>query len=421
MFHGIQNGLFWLLEKPEHTVSGTLSVDNRGKLELTTQGLLDVHDSGDTRRTICGATPSGHVTLVGAQAFNKSQSINRYLPVESQETWHCDYAFQSHSYEGNHLDEGIVSIEVEIESLPDWAYEGRNLRLNGRDGNVSWPSNLSWPMEQPGSAGGWSLGEVTIRHAVYSSGSGRPERYRAVNVTSTTSFVVNFNRPQPLTSVQSTVSSLQALVSVAIGQAVGVERVTLTVNAGTSDERLSLHYEPVLRPLNPIAKESELFSMSELGGLEGVGKWLDLLWNQTHVKNGLLADKYQRPMFITDKTNHLLLAHEAYQRHITNRVGRKMDVPKILGPALDVVDVNFLDWIESREGWIRKVNNVRIEQVAHLESYGNVSVDAQSLSTLNRQLYSLLVARILADCGLPVELLEEVVMRSRSDSVVRLP
>ena len=210
-------------------------------------------------------------------------------------------------------------------------------------------------------------------------------------------------------------------MSVAIGQAVGVERVTLTVNAGTSDERLSLHYEPVLRPLNPIAKESELFSMSELGGLEGVGKWLDLLWNQTHVKNGLLADKYQRPMFITDKTNHLLLAHEAYQRHTVGRVKHKMNVPKILGPALELVVEIFLDWIESREDWIRKINNVRIEQVAHLENYGNVSVDAESLYTLNRQLYSLLVARILSECGLSVELLEKVVMRSRSDSVVRLP
>ena len=69
MFRGTRKGLFWLLDKPEHMVDGTLNIRDRGRLELTIQGLLDLIVDEDTLRTIRGATASGYVTLVEAQAF----------------------------------------------------------------------------------------------------------------------------------------------------------------------------------------------------------------------------------------------------------------------------------------------------------------------------------------------------------------
>ena len=90
---------------------------DRGRLELTTQGLLDLIDDEDTLRTIRGATASEYVTLVEAQAFGIKHQLNRYL-TESQETWLCQYAFQGESSGGDRLDEEIVSVEVEIESPP---------------------------------------------------------------------------------------------------------------------------------------------------------------------------------------------------------------------------------------------------------------------------------------------------------------
>lgn len=415
MLHGTQEGQFWLPDRPEHTTYGTLTVDERGQLELTTRNLLELGENGNHPRTVCGATAKGLVTLVGARTFNKSISSARYLPPEQKETWFCSYAFQSMMFEGDHLGDGIVSVEVELESLPDWAYEGRIIQLD-RDNGV-----LSWSMEQPDPSGSWSLGELSVRHEVYPSGSGRAGRYRSINLTTSTSFVVGFNQPQSLTRVQDTVSSLQALVSVARGEAVAVERVYLTVCAGAQEQRLSLHYEPVLRPLNPAPKSSELFTMGELGGLDGIGKWLDLLCNQTHLKNAFLADRYRQPIFINDAINHLLLAHEAYERHTTKRVGRKMTVHRILDPALDLMGKEFLDWIGNREEWKKKINDVRIEQVAHLENYGSATLDGEWAYTVNRQLFTLIVVRILAHCGLSGGLLEEVVCRSRADAIVRLP
>ena len=412
MFRGTQKGLFWLLDEPEHMVDGTLSVRDRGRLELTTQGLLGLVDDGDILRTIRGATANGYVTLIEARTSGIKHQFNRYL-TESEETWFCQYAFQGESGGGDRLDEEIVSVEVEIQSLPDWAYEGRNLRLDW--GNHT----LSWSVEQPGPSGKWSLGEVTIRHAVYPSCSGRAEHYRTVEVATKTSFAVNFDQPKSLAEVRDTVSSLQALVSVAGGEAAAIERVTLTVSTGEPNERLLLHYEPVLWPLDPAPKDSELFSMSELGGIEGVGRWLDSLRGLTILKNGLLADRYRRPAFINDKTLHLLIACEAYQRHAGNRVGDEMRLPEVL-PALDPVVPGFLDWIGDWKVWQTSIAKIRSNQVAHLQGYGRAMEDSALIATVNGQLYASLVIRILVQCGLSEELIERVVSRLRSEAVMRV-
>ena len=412
MFRGTRKGLFWLLDKPEHMVDGTLNIRDRGRLELTTQGLLDLIDDGDTLRTIRGATANGYVTLVEARTSGIKHQFNRYL-TESQETWFCQYAFQGESGGGDRLDEEIVSAEVEIQSLPDWAYEGRNLRLDwGND-------TLSWSVEQPGPSGKWSLGEVTIRHAVYPSRSGRAGHHRTVEVMTKTSFAVNFDQPRSLAEVLDTVSSLQALVSVAVGEAAAIERVTLTVSTGQPNQRLLLHYDPVLWPLDPAPKDSELFSMSELGGIEGVGRWLDFLRGQTVLKNGFLADRYRSPAFITDRTLHLLIACEAYQRHVGNRVGDEMRLPEVL-PALDPVGRGFLDWIGDWEVWQNSIAKIRNNEAAHLQSYGRAMEDAEPIATVNEQLYAFLVIRILIQCGLSEELIERVVSRLRSEAVMRV-
>ena len=278
---------------------------------------------------------------------------------------------------------------------------------------------LSWSENQPGPSGGWSLGEVAIQHSIYPSGAGRAGHFHTVEVAAKTFFTVNFDQPQPLEVVRDTVSSLQALVSVAGGEAAMIERVALTVKTGTSNDRLALHYEPVLWPIDPTSKDSELFSMSELGGIDGVGRWLDSLRGQTVLKNGLLIDRFRRPVFVSDRILHLLMASEAYERHVGNTIGGKMNLPKIL-PALDLVGRGFLDWIGDWKGWRSSIGKIRSNQVAHLQGYGTALIDGELVNNVNNQLYAFLVIRILAQCGLSEDLIEQVVGRLRSEAVMRV-
>ena len=415
MFSGSQKGLFWLLDKPEHKVEGTLDVDSKGRLQLATQNLLDLSDDPRGVRNICGATAKGLVTLMDVHAIGRENQNNLYWSVTT-ETWRCQYAFQGRSKDIDLLDEGVASVELEIQLLPDWAHRGMDFQSDWEFHRGS----LSWSVEQPKPTGEWSLGKVELRHAVYPSFPGIIDRHRGAKVAIKTSFASTFDRPQSLANALDVLSSLQALVSVAKGVAVPIEMVTMAVRRNESDIWMTFHYDPVLQTDRPAAKGSELFTLEELGGMEGVGKWLDVLCGQTLLKNALLIDRYRSPAFVTDRTGHLLMGHEAYHRHSTNQAKGKVRLDEMLDPGFDVVGPEFLDWIGDRKAWKRKINRIRNEQIAHLQNLGGSKDSGGATHQVNEQLYTLLIIRILAQCDFSEYLLGQVVNRSRSDAVIRL-
>ena len=81
----------------------------------------------------------------------------------------------------------------------------------------------------------------------------------------------------------------------------------------------------------------------------------------------------------------------------------------------------FLDWIGDANAWTKEVQKIRSEQgIGHFQGYADDLVDVERIHSVNEQLYALVVACILADCGVSKELREEVVNRARSKYVIRL-
>ena len=166
MFQDTQQGQFWLSDKPEHPVAGTLTIEDSGTLRLTTTAVqnnsldtfLEFSNTDHTPRTICGATPSGYVTLVEARPSSKKREGYPYLH-QIQQTWDCSYALHSQSYEPTPLEKDITSIEIHIQFLPGWAQDGHNLQLDWENGTLSWPTK--WDSQ----TSKWSLGEVGLQYS----------------------------------------------------------------------------------------------------------------------------------------------------------------------------------------------------------------------------------------------------------------
>ena len=225
MFRDTQHGQFWPSDKPEHPVPGTLSIEDRDELRLTTTAVQDssfgavrdFFESDDTPRTICGATPQGYVALVETRSSGKKAQFNRYLP-ETQRTWFCSYALRSQSYEPTPLKEEITSVEVQIQFLPAWAANGHNLKLDWRSRTLSWPTQ--WDTQ----TSNWSLGEVGLRYFPRISGPDPERHHHKAGISIDASFIVKFNHPQAPDAVLNTVNSLQSLVSIAKGEPASVER-----------------------------------------------------------------------------------------------------------------------------------------------------------------------------------------------------
>ena len=417
MFSGTQEGLFWFSDNPERSVPGTLSVGDRGRLELTTRGFLQSHINLSSRETtpgtICGVTDGGTVILAGATASGRKQTIHRYIS-QIQEIWLCQYGLQSDTEITIHREHQVTSIEVEIQALSDWADNGPSLQID-RENRL-----LSWPPNQDGPTAKWSLGQVGLRHTVRSSASGDWARYRSAELEIWTSFIVRFDQAQPQEVVLDTISSLQSLVSVAKGEPVALEKVSLTIDTGTTEQTALFHYQPILWPSHPEPKDSELFSITELSGIDGIAKWLNALRDQPHVVNGLLIDRYYRSPFVTDVTLHRLLACEAYQRSFKNSVGSRISLAETL-PVLDNIGPRFLEWIGGWQAWLRNISWIRNNLVAHLQAYGRPLPDGNKVESVNRQLYAYLIIRILAACDVDDELIEQVIDRASSEVVRHLP
>ena len=416
MFREAQKGLFWLPESPDRQVEGSVDpLDPRG-LTLTIHGVLSPSNYEHRPNRIIGATAKGYVTLMEPVFGGRKQEFNRYTESE-EEIWRCRYAFQGECSDVKNLDKGIKSAKIEIQSLRTWASTGREMEHSGSLGHGS----LSWSFDSSPPRGKWLLGEVAVEHFIEGPilryGGSLYEAHIAVN----SFFRVNFDQSQALASVQDTASSLQALLCVSKGEAVAINNLSVTLLSGASDINLKVHYDPVLKAEGTATKSSELLTLQELGGIDGIGRWMDVLRNQTILKNALLADRYRPPIFVTDQTGHLLLACEAIERKISKNSQGHLNLKRILDPARDELGAEFFDWIGGDwDRWTTVISKVRNQQIAHLQNYPNSEGTGQGVSEINRQLYTVLIVRLLRLCGCSNKVIEEVIRRSSSDAVIHL-
>ena len=420
MIQGTQQGRFWIPDKPEEPVPGTLTINSRGKLELQTSHVeSNLHDTfrpyferDHEPKTIAGVTHNGNLALIEATPVSRKTTTMGL--IETRQTWECGYALQSKSYAPAPLVANISAVEVNIQHLRGWARDRKNLQLDWHNGHLSWPTEWDTLLQD------WSLGQVGVQYSGRLSGL-QPDisRHRAeVNIDA--SFVVYFQEPQDVDTAVEAVNALQSLVSIATGEPVAVERVQLTVIDAEKEHKALCHYRPLLYPVLPASKDSELFSFDEIGGAQGVAKWLSCIYAQPYVKNGLLIDRYHRPAFVTDIIQHRLLACEAYQRKATNRSRGQMDFDDTI-PQLQGCGQEFLNWIGSWKTWKATITRIRHNQTAHLQSFGWPSQDLASIDLVNRQLFIYLLIRVLAECHFPEDLMDLVAGRASSQAIRYLP
>ncbi len=401
-------GQFWLPDEPQHRVNGTITFDDDGGASLvtTTQDGVDLHRGGRNKHAIInGETVEHHIKLVGCFVVKENESIGQTSIASSETTWYCELAFLGEHYDGS-LPSRIRSVEVHVELLEDWAvaFEGAKVERNADRWSISGPTT------QPGLVHPWSLGKIAIRqtHSFQRSQT-------QTSVTTRTFFQLVFEQPQLWHGVTNAIGNLQALLSIAKGEAVRITGVSL-VEEGNPHANLSAHYRPILRTNgNPIA-HSELLTMNELGGIAGVGEWLNVLHHQGALIHGLLIDRYKPPPFVTDRTSHLLLACEAYQRRTMADPSRQVQLRRdILEPMASRAGPSFQAWTGNKDAWTKKIAEVRNRHgVAHLQGYGGVPADGGDIHTLNEQLYVLVIICLLLDCGCPAKLLDQVTERARS-------
>lgn len=409
-----EQGMFWLPSDPEVTIAGFVMPNAQGGTDLTTHGQLGSFGfERNEPRIIHGVFPDSCIKLVNCFATKQEMKLDA-LPAD-ETTWHCQFAFRGNDYLGD-IPNRIKSVEAVIELLGDWVPGFEGIRLSQDSPSISWPPS------QPDQSASWYLGNVAVHQEIWPSWKDLRFGVETVTLTAHTLVRMTFKQPQSWENAQHLALCLQALLSIAKGEAVHVARMSI-VEDGNPDARLDASYNRVLHRGALQIPHSELFTMDELGGMEGMAKWLNLLHDQEALLTALLVDRYRQPAFVTDRTSHLLIACEAYQRHRMEDPGRMVANfwAEVIDPMLTQAGCSFEEWIGDPKEWKDKVRDVRNNHgIGHLQGYGTNSSALPDFHLINEQLYLLVVLCLLSECAVSSDVRKQVVNRMRSNWKVRL-
>lgn len=416
-------GDFWLSSAPDTTRRGQILFNEDGSVMLVTEGGFDdrydemedwwpffVLTESQEPVNLHGLLASDHVKMVGCVVESASGGeVGKFGAVPPAIKWRCGIAFIGDSYEGD-IPQRIESATLRISGLNDWVsgFDAIRVQIDGQNGQVTW---VNTPVSRDAE---WSLGKIALNHRALPAIDSARHHLNEVRVASETFIGIELNDPQPWDLTTDVVESLQCLLSISSGQASNVENVSVEEFDG--DRRgVTAHYKPILYCSTTPVKFPPLLSFEDIGGVEGVAKWIDVLRGRHVVRRALMTDMFLQPTFITDRTGHLITACEALMRHTgAGESGRLSLSSSILRPLVNRAGSAFQTDIGDVEQWISKVSQIRNHYgIGHLQSNPNAP-ELEDVLVVNRQLSLLVTICLLKECGVPETTITKVVQRSQN-------
>ncbi len=417
-------GTFWLSGRPENSKRGHVIFNDAGGLTLLTEGGFDdsYGDPGEWEPffvlpesqepvNICGLLTSDHVKMVGCVVESASGGeIGRFGTVPHTFRWKCGLGFVGAKYDGD-IPKRIKSATVRISGLNTWVsgFDGVGVVVDSKEGKIT------WSLVPEVRSAEWSLGKITINHQARYTIDLAGHHVNETRVTSDTSIGVELSETQPWDVITDVVESLQCLVSISAGQSANVESVSVMVESDGNRENLAAYYTPNLYCGTAPLKFPPLLSFDDIGQVEGVAHWIDVLRDRRVTRRALVSDMFVQPIFITDRTGHLISACEAFMRDTgASRTANLNLSREILQPLIDRAGPGFQADVGDVGQWKSKVSQIRNHYgIGHLQDNPNAPT-LEDLLVVNRQLSVLVTVCLLRECGAPETVIMKVVQRSQA-------
>lgn len=417
-------GTFWVSSCPENTRRGQVKFNEAGGLTLLTEGGFDgsYTDPGEWAPffvlpesqepvNICGLLTSDHIMMVNCVVESASGGeIGRISMVPQTIRWRCGLGFVGAHYDGD-IPERIKSATVRISGLNEWVsgFDGVGVFVDSQEGKITWNR-----VPEVRSAK-WSLGQITINHQARYAIDMAGHHVNETRVTADTFICVELSEPQPWDVITDVVESLQCLVSISSGQAANVESVSVTVESDGNRENLAAHYTPILYYSTAPLKFPPLLSFDDIGQVEGVARWIDVLRNRRVARRSLVGDMFVQPIFTTDRTGHLLTACEALVRDTGASQSAPLNLSReILHPLVDLAGAGFQADVGNVGQWKSRIAQIRNHYgIGHLQANLNAPT-LEDLPVVNRQLFVLVTMCLLRECRVPETVITKVVERSQA-------
>lgn len=209
-------------------------------------------------------------------------------------------------------------------------------------------------------------------------------------------------------------SDLQDLVSVATGHTASFEFVHFfdptgaggAVDSGSGEVPLDFHAQWFAREDDGATRRRQLdllFSFEQFGGIKGVARWLDVAARHRGALGRVMASRYMRSMFVSDRLLNCTAALESFDRDTIGYANSSLRT-RLLRCA-ELAGAPFEALVGDVERWAVSVV-VERDEVAH--HFGRHVRKTGSTLYLSLSLYFLFVLCMLRESGASEQVVEAV-------------
>jgi len=428
-------GQWWLPETPDTKIHGTLRIDEVGRAELALIGAVDSPLSAGEARTEGGETTvtftedsmmrSGVYARILGETQNHAWTLDKCMETSRRGRMFGGFSTQKIVADivirGAHFakDEELAfsSIFVEMEGLAYWTMktgirEVDRLRERSEDDYEQLGFTVS--LERLPTEVIFERDGVTtaLGQSYAISGDRVTERV----IKQDFNFAVTSDRLRPLRDLLDDAGALQDLVSIGTDRVAAFKGVTFhhpdcvrKVREQTYHEPLDLYARWQARaepPKRQLFESDMAFSMPQLSS-EGLERWLEGATKHRSVLNRVMATRYSKTMYVSDKMFNCAAALEAYDRVRVN----KADYVERVRYCASLAGAPF-SWIVSDnvEPWVLAFKTAR-NDVAHHNA--RVSESPMRHSVLAESGYWLIVLCLLRDAQAPQAVFDNIMKLDR--------
>jgi len=387
------SGEWWLPEREDRHVAGTLVVEDDGYARLTLIGeLRTMFEEGEKSVSDDGQTTAISMTqasLDTAAVYPRiiGQVGARYLTLEdclrgqhkrnlmgglASETIHCGQVFDGLGFgAGEPLE--FDGIAFQLTWLTHWLQESaldESYDLEEADNGGALIKINTSVQRRPARTLQLDSGSLTLGHSIGIHG----DRVRERTLEQSHYFRIELGSLVPLDGLSDLASDLQDLLTIAVNRTAEFEgtvellhpQARHTLPSGKSVRTEVQWYAPWSARdksmKTALSDYDMLFTFKEFGGMDGVARWLPLAARHRSALGRVMATRYSPSMYVSDRLLNRAAAIEAFDRNETGFENSSFATR--LTRCTELAGDPFQDLVQDVDRWVREVKDDR-DDIAH--------------------------------------------------------
>ena len=410
-------GFFWLEATPDDEVAGRLTFDAVNGAELDLIGsfhpLQESFDELEHPIRIHGIAGGKLFTLIGCLRTNTSMQ----MPGIARERYRASIVLRGcQMNESQPLE--FDAVRLRFCHLDSWVARTGTVIDYIRDEQSTVIEKIQVthrPLEKEVAPTDIGQVELIFTYGIYS------DPFHTTTLTQSVKLGVQFSKPLSLQNTFEVCTALRNLVTIGVDAPASITEVSLSHSGVTwesSDGKawplpiglytkgLGDHTQGEVKKIYP---RQMLFTLDDIGGLNGITQWLKVSEKYKAVIGSLLSHWYLPTIYTDNRFLNIIIAAEALVRIRLQK--QRVDFRKGLERLADDAGAPFESLVQDVEPWVNEIRDARVNNLVHRGLYGDL--EGIRMFWLSESVYFLVILCLLKECGLAESTLSNITRHQR--------